>query len=51
MEATGFPYQQDLKQLVEGEKIVLYLAEKAYIVQLATDEELEKINQGFFIMT
>ncbi|WP_171056240.1 hypothetical protein [Paenibacillus sinopodophylli] len=46
-----FPYQNDLEQLRDGEKLVLYIGEKAFIVQLGTDEELEKINQGVFILT
>lgn len=51
MESKQFPYQGDLEELTAGEKIILYLAEKAYIVQLATDEDLEGINQGFFVLT
>jgi hypothetical protein len=51
VEAKQFPYQSDLEQLTAGEKMVLFIGEKAFIVQLGTEDELEKINKGYFVMT
>lgn len=45
-----FPYQEELKNLSEGEKVVIFWNDRPYIIQAASDDDLEKIGQGYFCL-
>ncbi|WP_336775383.1 hypothetical protein [Paenibacillus sp. MMO-58] len=49
-EDPKFPYKDELLRLKAGEQLVLHLDDKTFIVQVATDQDLDISHCGYFAM-
>lgn len=43
-----FPYQEHILNMQEHDEVVIWIKDKAFIVRPATDNEIERVNKGFF---
>ena len=45
-----FPFQEHLLELKEGEETVIFIGGRAFIMTPATDDDIERIGNGYFCM-
>lgn len=44
------PYEENILQLKDHEQMVIWIEGRAFIVQPATADDIERINKGYFCM-
>lgn len=50
MDDEKFPFEEDILNLAANEKMLIWIKGRAFIIEQATESDIERINQGFFCM-
>lgn len=45
-----FPYEDHLLTLKPGQEEIIFIKDKAFVVSAATEDDIERIKKGFFVM-
>lgn len=50
MNEQKFPFEEDILQLAPGQEFVVFIKGQPFIITPATDDEVERIGQGYYCM-
>lgn len=45
-----FPFEDRILQLEEHEEDVIFIKGRPYLIKPATEDDIERVNKGFFVM-
>lgn len=49
MNEKKFPYQDHIFSLEEGQEEIIFINDRPFLIRLATESDVERINKGCFL--
>lgn len=46
----SFPYEKHIMSLKEGDEEIIILNGRAFLITPATEDDIERVSKGFFVM-